>query len=404
MNILQINSVCGTGSTGRIAAELYAYLKDKGDTGAVAYGRGEAKDCDSTIRIGSKRDIYRHAAKARILDRTGFGSKSATSRFIKQIEEMNPDILHLHNIHGYYLHIGELFSYLKQAGKPVIWTLHDCWPFTGHCAYFEYYHCDRWKTGCHSCPQKSTYPKRLWIDSSINNYQDKKKLFTGLDNLTIVTPSAWLAEQVKQSFLSPYPVQVIPNGIDLDIFKPTAGSIRAQYGIHEYEFVLIAVAGIWEERKGLPVLLELSRRLGTGFRFILVGVTDKQKERLPKNCIGITRTENTDELAALYSAADVYVNTTLDDNFPTTNLESLACGTPVITFDTGGSTESVDDLTGLIVPKGNIDALEQAVKKVQLQSKMYYSDNCIQRACEKYDKRKSFAAYWNLYHTVSPSN
>lgn len=400
MKVLQINTVCGIGSTGRIAADLYQCLKDSGNTGAIAYGRGAALGCNSAIRIGSKWDVYSHAAKARLIDRNGFGSKESTRRFVEQIRKFDPDIIHLHNIHGYYLHIGELFQYLKLVNKPIVWTLHDCWAFTGHCTYFEYLNCNRWKTCCYHCPQKKTYPSRWLLDSSSRNYKDKKELFTGILNLTLVTPSKWLADQVKQSFLSDYPVQVIPNGIDLKVFRPSESGFRECYGIRSEEFLVLAVASIWEERKGLPCFMELAKKLNRECRFAVVGVNDKQIRELPHGVIGISRTESAAELAQIYSAADVFVNTTLEDNFPTTNLESLACGTPVITFRTGGSVESVDENTGIIVEKGNLTELAEAVRTVKKNQKSAYNDACVLKAKEKYEKNITYADYMKLYQSL----
>lgn len=400
MKVLQINSVCGFGSTGRIAVDLQQCLKDSGDTGVVAYGRKTAKGCDSTVHIGSKWDVYRHIAEARLLDRSGFGSENATVRFLKQVGEYHPDILHLHNIHGYYLHVGKLFEYLKSAKKPVVWTLHDCWAFTGHCAYFEFAGCKRWIAGCHDCPQKSAYPSRWWRDNSVRNYSDKKELFTGVQNLTIVTPSEWLAEQVKQSFLGGYPVHVIPNGVDLTAFRPTESDFRKRYGIRPDEFVVLGVASFWEERKGLSCFIELAQSLHRECRFVTVGVTDRQRREFPEGTIGIARTESPKELAEIYSAADVFVNTTLDDNFPTTNLESLACGTPVVTFRTGGSTESVGEGTGIVVEKADGQALADAVRGIKSRTKAAYTEACVEEAKAKYDKKTACARYIELYRSL----
>lgn len=402
MKVLQINSVCGVGSTGRIAADLHACLTVQGEQSIIAYGRGEACGCADAIRIGNTIDLYLHAAKARLLDRTGFGSEKVTRRFLEQVKAFDPDIIHLHNIHGYYLHVGELFDYLKGADKPVIWTLHDCWPFTGHCAYFEYVGCSRWAEagGCHDCPQRTNYPARLWRDASALNFADKRRLFTGVKNMTLVTPSKWLAELAERSFLAGYPVRVIPNGVDVQEFSPAESDFREKYGIGGDEFVVLGVASIWEERKGLSFLLELIGRLGRGFRLVVVGVTEKQREALPEGAVGIIRTTSVGELAAIYSAADVFVNPTLEDNFPTTNLEALACGTPVITFRTGGSVESVNDATGLIVDKGDAAGLESAVRAVRQRGKLSYTSACLMQARAKYDKQITSAAYTALYREL----
>ncbi len=408
MKILQINSVCGVGSTGRIAADLHAFLTENGEESRVAFGRSETHvscgthRCDAVMRIGNLWDNYRHVAKTRLLDRHGFGSRGATRRFLREVEAFAPDLIHLHNIHGYYLHIGELFGWLKRAGKPVVWTLHDCWPFTGHCAYYDYAGCFRWESGCRRCPQKNAYPASRLMDASSRNYADKRRLFTGLDRLTLLTPSAWLAGEVGRSFLKDYPVRVIPNGIDLTAFRPAEenDSVRQRFGIDREACLLLGVAGVWEARKGLPYFQQLLDRLGEGYRLMLVGVNEKQKAALSPGVIGIGRTDSVGELASLYGAADMLVNPTLEDNFPTVNLEALACGTPVVTFRTGGSMESVDDATGRIADKGDPEGLAAAVRDVRMRGKPAFSAACRERAERLYDQRESYEQYYRLYREL----
>ena len=400
MKVLQINSVCGIGSTGRIVVQIHKLLKEKGYKSYVAYGRDYARDCDSTVRIGNKFDNYMHVAITRLFDRHGFGSKKATANFIEKVEKIDPDIIHLHNIHGYYVNIELLFKYIKEANKPVVWTLHDCWAFTGHCAYFDYIGCDRWKTGCYECPQKKTYPSSILIDNSKRNFERKKELFTGIKNMVIVTPSRWLAGLVKESFLKEYPVKRIPvkvinNGIDLEIFKPMESDFRKRYGL-ENKFIILGVANVWDRRKGYDYFIKLSETLKQDEIIVMVGLTEKQKKNLPKNIIGITRTNNVKELAEIYSAADVFVNPTLEDNFPTTNLEALACGTPVVTFDTGGSPECVDESCGVVVEKGNLKELIEAIERIRLNT--FNKDYCINRA-KDFDKSK-YSEYLELYSSL----
>lgn len=391
MKVLQINSVCGVGSTGRIATDIHQILKEQGHESFIAYGRGEAKNCDNAIRIGNDVDVYKHVALTRLFDRHGFGSKKATIDFIKKIEELDPDVIHLHNIHGYYINIEVLFSYLKRSNKKIVWTLHDCWAFTGHCAYFDYVGCDKWKTGCYNCPQKNKYPQNIFIDSSGVNYEKKKELFTGIKNMTIVTPSKWLAGLVKESFLKEYEVKVIHNGIDLNVFKPVDGSnFRKKYSIED-KFVILGVANIWDERKGLKYFIELSKMLDENYKIVLVGLNEKQLKNLPENIVGIKRTNSLNELVEIYSAADIFVNPTLEDNFPTVNLEALACGTPVITFNTGGSVECVDESCGVIVNKGDIKELQEKIKTIKIKK-----DYCFIQA-KKFDKKNKFNEYINMY-------
>jgi putative colanic acid biosynthesis glycosyltransferase len=396
MNILQINSVCGIGSTGRIATDIHAILVSQGHQSTVAFGRDAAKNCDRTIRIGSRLDNYLHVARTRLFDTHGFGSANATEALIAKIRELNPDMIHLHNLHGYYLHIGLLFEYLKQAGKPVIWTLHDCWSFTGHCAYFDYIGCDCWQRECHDCPSKAEYPKSVGLDRSRWNYRKKQELFTGVRNLTLVTPSQWLARMVKESFLQKYPVTVINNGIDLKVFKPTPNDFRGRFKLED-QFVLLGVASIWNQRKGYQYFIDLATQLRPDEKIVLVGVSEAQIKQLPKGIIGIAKTTSTAALADIYSAADVYINPTLEDNFPTTNLEALACGTPVITFNSGGSPECLDDGCGLVVGRGDLAGLVAAIATVRKVGKAAYTARCRKCAEDRFDKDARFGEYLDLY-------
>ncbi len=325
-----------------------------------------------------------------------FGSAIATKIFIAKIKELNPDVIHLHNLHGYYLHIGLLFEYLKQANKPIIWTLHDCWAFTGHCVYFDFVNCNRWKSECHDCPNKAEYPKSLFLDSSRWNYRKKKEIFTGVQNLTIVSPSNWLAELVVQSFLRGYPVVNINNGIDLKVFKPTFNDFRIRNKVEE-QFIILGVALGVDERKGYRYFIDLAKQLRPDEKIVLVGVSKQQLKNLPNGIIGIERTNSITELAEIYSAADVFLNPTLEDNFPTTNLEALACGTPVITFNSGGSAECLDDGCGIVVERGNLQALIAAIAIVRKNGKDFYTAKCRKRAQDRFDKDARFAEYIELY-------
>ncbi len=400
IHILQINSVCGIGSTGRIVTDLHSLLVSKGYQSTVAFGRDIAKSCEQTIRIGSSLDNYLHVARTRLFDEHGFGSKNATIKLITQIRALNPDVIHLHNLHGYYLHIGLLFEYLKQANKPVIWTLHDCWTFTGHCSHFELVGCARWKSQCYDCPLKREYPKSLLVDNSKQNYIRKKRLFTGIKQLTIVTPSKWLAGLVHLSFLQEYLVVVINNGIDLTVFKPTSSDFRNRYQL-QGNFLILGVATVFGENKGYQYFIDLAKQLRTDEKIVLVGVTEEQRKELPPEIIGITKTHDTKALAEIYSAVDLFVNPTLEDNFPTTNLEALACGTPVVTFNTGGSPECLDNTCGLVVERCDLPGLALAIETVRKKSKEHYTTNCRKRANDLFDKNSRFAEYVELYKSLT---
>ena len=371
MKYLFINSVMGVGSTGKIAAEQCRKLMAQGHTCAAAYGR-QIAHCDdlTTYRIGTDLDFKLHGIKTRLLDAHGFGSAGATKKFLRWAEEFDPDVLWLHNIHGYYLNVELLFKWIKSRPQmQVRWTLHDCWSFTGHCAYFDFAGCDRWKTGCHDCPQKAAYPATKGKDASPGNYRKKQELFTGVPHMTLITPSRWLAELVKESFLKEYPVEVVYNTINTDIFHPTASDFRQKHGL-EGKKVILGVANIWEKRKGLEDFLALSRMADDTCSFVLVGRVPEGSPAIPEQILCISRTDSPQELAQIYTAADVLVNPTYEDNYPTVNLEALACGTPVITYRTGGSPESVDDSCGAVVEKSP-EARWEAVKHA----------DCAEEAC-----------------------
>jgi len=403
MKVLQINSVCGIGSTGRIATELHKDLIDKGHESYIAYGRGEPINCENAIKIGTKFDNFTHLFATRLFDRHGFGSVAATKDFIRWVEDLDPDIIHLHNVHGYYLNIETLFNYLKHSEKPVVWTLHDCWSFTGHCAYFTYAQCDKWKVGCHDCSQKKSYPASLFLDGSKRNYTIKKDLFANLENISIVTPSQWLADLVGNSYLSKIYTRKINNGIDIEIFRPVGSTfVREKYKLG-HGFLILGVANIWNYRKGLEYFIRLSKILPDNFQIVIVGLDDKQITSLPSNIIGIKQTSNIDELVQLYSLADVFVNPTMEDNFPTVNIEALACGTPVITFNTGGSPESIKDNCGYVVEKGNVDGLKKYINIVRQAGKNSYSQQCIRSVRDNFSKNDRIKEYLDLYHKVIKS-
>lgn len=365
MKVIQVNTVCGTGSTGRIATDIHAVLKAKGFSSNIMFGRGVAQECDSVIKISGQVDFYSHAIQTRIFDTHGFGSVKSTKNALRILDELKPDIIHLHNIHGYYLNVELLFNYFKKNPQiKVIWTLHDCWPFTGHCAYFDFADCDKWKNQCFSCEQKKTYPASNLFDNSKNNYQRKKAAFVGVKNLTIVTPSHWLAELVKKSYLKKYPVKVVNNGIDLTIFRPRESAFRSKYNLKD-KFLVMGAASIWSQRKGFADFIELASMLPDDYRLVMVGLPLDKIKVLPSNIIGIHRTDNPIELAEIYSTVDVFFNPTYEDNYPTVNLEAIACGTPVITYNTGGSPESVSEDHGFVVDKGNLSVVVEVLGKLR---------------------------------------
>lgn len=315
---------------------------------------------------------------------------------IRRLKQFNPDIIHLHNLHNCYLNLPMLFSYIKKENKRVIWTLHDCWAFTGKCPHYTMVDCHKWKDGCYECPQRMSYPKSLPDQTKIM-YRLKKKWFTGVQNLEIVTPSHWLAEEVKKSFLAEYPTTVIHNGIDLSIFKPTPSDFRSQHNLED-KYIILGVAYGWDHRKGLDVFISLAKMLPIKYQIVLVGTEDILETILPPQITPVRRTSNKQELAQIYTTADVFINPTREDNFPTVNIESLACGAPVITFNTGGSPETIDDTCGVVISKDNLKMLCSEIIHV-CEEKPYTIEACIEKA-QGFNKNKRLREYIQLYSRV----
>lgn len=399
MKILQINTTLNSGSTGRIAEQIGIKVIENEGASFIAYSRKGNDSCSSTYQIGNKFDIYKHVLETRLFDNHGFSSKKSTQKLVTYINKENPDLIHLHNIHGYYLNIDVLFNYFVKINKPIVWTLHDCWSFTGHCSYFDRVDCIKWKTECNNCPLTKYYPESWFYDNSNKNFKRKKELFNKPNNITLVTPSNWLSGLVRESFLEKYEVQTIHNGIDLEVFRPVQFDILKKYSIEEYKIIL-GVASIWDSRKGFDDFIELAKIIPNNYKIILVGLTKDLIQVLPQNILGIERTESVEELAKLYSIAHVYVNPTYSDNFPTTNIESLACGTPVITYNTGGSPEAIDSKTGIVVEKGNIHQLLNAIGKIIDSEDVFTQKLCTERAESFFNKEERNQDYINLYNKL----
>lgn len=368
MKYLFINSVAGFGSTGRIAAEQCRELMKEGQECVLAFGRDKA-NCDDipTVQIGTPADVKIHALRCRLLDDHGFGSRGATRKFLQWVREYDPDVIWLHNVHGYYIHLGLLFDYLKTCGKEIHWTLHDCWAFTGHCAYFDMVGCEKWKTGCHHCPQKREYPASCGLDGSRRNYEAKKQLFTGIPGLTLRVPSQWLKKRVEAGFLRDYPVEVVYNAIDRSVFRPAPGEFRRKHNL-EGKTVLLGVASVWDRRKGLEDFLALSNLLEDSYRIVLIGLSQTQMEGLPENILGLPRTNSLTELVQAYTEADLFLNPSAEETFGMTTLEALCCGTEAVVYQDTACEEIVEIYGGLAVPKGAAH-LYDAVKKLTKEEK-----------------------------------
>lgn len=394
MKSVQINATCGVGSTGKICVGISELLDTRNVENYILYSSRSNGDPHG-IACASDKYIKLQALKSRILGNYGFNSRKATRRMIRALERIQPDIVHLHNVHGHDCDLSMLFSYFKEKKIKLIWTFHDCWSFTGYCTYFDLVKCDRWKTECAACPQRDTYS--WFFDKAGMLHRRKKKLFSGLD-LTVVTPSAWLADLVRGSFLKDYPIQVINNGIDLGIFQPVTSDFRQKHDLTDKKIVLGVALG-WERRKGLDVFIDLAKRLPEDYQIVLIGTNDSVDRQLPDNIVSIHRTQNQRELAEVYSAANVFVNPTREENYPTVNMEALACGTPVITFRTGGSPEIPDESCGAVVACDDIDALEEEIVRACAEEP-YTSEACINKS-QEFDKNLRFMEYVALYERVN---
>lgn len=402
MKIAEIN-MTSNGSTGKIMFQVARVSREAGHDvktyTPVRYARGKKLPVDSFLNHftwGSRAGAFLHYYVGTLFGKNGSFSIAGTKQLIKNLKTFEPDIIHLHNLHKYCINFSMLFDYIKKSKVKAIWTLHDCWTFTGHCAHFTMVGCEKWKDGCHHCPQPKAYPK-MYVDTSKKMYELKKKWFCGVENMTIVTPSHWLKNLVEQSFLNQYPVKVINNGIDLSVFKPCESSFREKYALDDKKVVL-GVAFDWGYKKGLDVMIELSKRLPDDYRIVLVGTNDLIDSQLPDNIISIHRTENQTELAEIYTAADVFVNPTREEVFGLVNAEALACGTPVITYATGGSPEVVDETCGKVVGVNDIESLYKEII-LACEQKLYSREACVKRS-HRFDMNDRFEEYVALYNEV----
>lgn len=387
--LVQINVTANRGSTGVIAEEIGAMAIKNGWESWIIYGRephGESKS--NLIRVGTDIDMVAHGIESRLLDNHGLSSRRATRRLVEQLKSINPDVVQLHNIHGYFINYQILFEYFKKSNVHVVWTFHDCWPITGHCTHFMNVGCSKWKTQCGDCILRSGYPASLLLDQSARNFDVKSKIFTSIiDKLTIVACCDAIIDYIKQSYMKDARICKIANGIDIDIFKPQ--NVKKKK-------IILGVAGSWSERKGINEFRKLREKLPAEYQILLVGLTNRQIENLSEGILGIKRTADRTELAKLYTEARCLVNLTFADTFPTVNLESLACGTPVITYNTGGSPEALDSDTGIVVEQGNIEAVVDAIKLIGSKD----PENCRRRATNLFNKNDRYRDYLDLYKSI----
>jgi len=399
MKIIQINMMYERGSTGKIMKDLNDIIISHGDSSYIMYGYYFSNQSNTyKIKKGKgKRAIHIELIKTLLTGYHGYTSSMATRKMIKEIDIQKPDIIHLHNIHCGYVNIKILFQYISKKNIPVVWTLHDSWSYTGGCSNYYAINCTQWIEGCYKCNNRKQYPISLFFDRTKKQWINKKKLFTSINDMYIITPSVWLKKEVMKSFLNKYNIQVINNGINLDVFKPTKNNIKKIYNI-EGKYIILCVADIWNKRKGISDIFELSRFIDDNSIIVIVGTIKKYLTIKSNKIIYVNRLQNMEDLAKWYSIADIYINPTYEDNFPTTNLEALACGTPVITYNTGGSPEAIDEKTGIITNEKNAISLFDAIKKVK-QSVIKRND-CIQRAQTLFNKHIQFEKYYQLYKNI----
>lgn len=393
--LLQINVTANWGSTGKIAEQIGLCVMAHGWESYIAYGRMMNPSQSKLIKIGTQWDVYEHYVENLLLDNEGLASRKATKAFLRQIDKIQPDVVHLHNIHDHYLNYKLLFSYLAEKQIPVVWTQHDQWATTGHCHY-NLCGCERWKTECHDCPLSKWYT----LDRSRRNHRLKQKLLAKLPSLTIVPVSDWLGNNISQSHLKERDIRVIHNGIDIHTFSPQPTNAFERYGIDKQKKIILGVAAVWDARKGLEDFYELAKRLPSDeFAIVIVGQLTEEAKNIDNGCqmVFVNRTQNALELAQLYSSASVFVNPTYQDNYPTTNLEAMACGTPVVTYKTGGSQESVDVHTGMVVEQGDIAGLVKAIHQL---SSGDYAEACRGKAERGFDNTQCFNPYISLYNKL----
>ena len=400
--LLQINISAGRGSTGHIAETIASLATTRGWDCFLAHGaRYVGKTQMTAYQVTSRVGECLHYLKSLLFDSHGLGSRKATKRFVSWIKELSPDVIQIHNIHGSWLNYEVLFGYLRVSGIPVVWTFHDCWPITGHCALIPSYYCDKWKTGCRNCSALDQYPKSLFFDRSRRNYSKKEALFSSVPNMTVVTVSYWLQGIVSQSFLKGVPLKVINNGIDTGVFYPRDNAvpgIKARYGL-EGKVVVLSVADKWNEGVGFSDIPRLRALLDNRFIIMLVGVTQSQKEALPDGIVGILHTSNRDELAELYSAADITFMSQTIATFGLVCVESMACGTPAVVYAPAAA--EIMGKNGFVVPPRDIRQLADTIKQFyESGGKAMYRESCIRRVKDQYEEKVNFNRYIDLYNSL----
>jgi len=406
MKILRIGTEVNRSSIGRTMEQLGILVQREGWESIIAYGRAANESSSKIIKIGDNLSVYNHVLQTRLFDRHGLASYYATKSFLKKLDNIRPDLVHLHDIHGYYININLLFQYLSKKNIPVVWTFHDCWAYTGHCAYYTEAGCEKWLTHCESCPLKKSYPSSILIDRSYKNFENKRKLFTSLKNLTIVSVSDWLKSEIEKSFMNNYPITTIHNGIDVNQFRPCGDTsdVAAKYSIPDDKIILLACATAWSENKGFSDYIALSRIIKKNYVIVLVGLPQKMIKQLPSNVIGIPRTDSVDELAKLYSLASIVLNLSKEETFGKTTVEGLACGTPGIVYDVTASPELIDVETGFVIQKGDLQNVCEAVYELESRDIADLQIKCRNRALTLFNQETNYKKYIDLYKSILMSH
>jgi glycosyltransferase involved in cell wall biosynthesis len=399
LKVVQIVCEGKSGSTGRIAEAIGQEILNQGALSFIFVGRDQEKSESSINKVGGRFNLYFHAFLTRLTDLHGLGSIYATIKLVTRLIKIKPHIIHLHHIHGYYINYFILFKFLEWKNCNVVWTFHDCWAYTGHCTHYSMVKCNKWKTECKSCPQRSEYPQSWFLDASLFSFRLKRNTFSRLKNLHIVCVSEWMRNEVRGSFLSHIDTSVIHNGIDINVFKSYDDNYetRLKYGLKENDFVLISVAFPWRKAKGLDDIIALSSILPKECKIVLVGINPD----LLKGCSGIVaipRTKNKSELAKLYSCSDLYLGLSYEESFGLTVAESLSCGTPVVVYSTTALPELVNDDVGFIIPEGEYSKICDIVSEILISRREKPTHKCRTWALDKFNQDKNIKYYTSLYN------
>lgn len=400
MKILQINSSANLGSTGRIAEQIGELILKEGWQSIIAYGRTSNESKSVLYRIGNDLDVNFHLMQSYIFGNHGFASTIATKNLINYIKSQNPDIIHLHNLHGYYINLKLLFSFLSESKAKIVWTLHDCWPLTGHCSYFSDINCQKWINECNNCPKKRNYPKSILFDNSKRDFYFKKELFNTV-KINIVTVSNWLKNITKESFLKDHNIISISNGVNRNKFKIKGKNqiLIERHKLSEKK-ILLASSTSWARQKGFDDYLKLSSLLPPSLKIVLIGLSKDNIRKLPVNILGIERTDNIDELVDWYNIADIVLNLSLQESFGLTSVEGFMCGKPTIVYNSTASPELIiDSCMGEIVNIHDIEGVKSAILKT-LESNVD-SKRIREKAIDKFDSKLQYQKYIDLYKTIS---